>query len=300
MDFRIHTLANQDYLPYQALTYPLFQSRFAWLAAGESSPLIAVGASALDEPAGLALFEIDGSGQGAEILSVFTAPEFRQQGVAAAMIRHGEEHLARRGVKQVKAVFEKGRPHSEAVSRLLARLGYPVPVIRAYVGRVQGHKLSDASWLKPPRLPKCFEIFLWKDLLPEERVQIQQSQERAPWFPSQLDPFRHESFEPLNSVGLRYQNEVAGWQINHRIAEDTIRYTALFVREELQPTGVAAALLQTSSLLHLNCGDARIDKATFVVPAQQQGMIQFVRKRMEPFLSQLNESVETIKELGVV
>jgi GNAT superfamily N-acetyltransferase len=298
MTIRVKTLSQQDSSPFQAFTFPLFQTRFAWLAAGESSPLVAVGALSIEDPAGLTLFEIDGSGQSAELLSVFTATPFRRQGFASAMIRHGEAVLEQRGVKRVKAVYEQSRPHSESVHRLLAALHYPQPVVRAYVGRVQGHKLAEAAWLKPPRLPRCFEIFLWRDLKPEERRQIQESQERAPWFPSNLDPFRIEPFEPLNSVGLRFENEVVGWQINHRIAADTIRYTALFVRQDLQATGVASALLQTSSLLHLNCEDASVDKATFVVPAQQTGMVQFVRNRMQPFLSQLNESVETIKELG--
>lgn len=297
MTFRVKTLSPNDAPPFQAFTFPLFHSLFAWLEAGESSPLIAAGAQMLDEPAGLALFQRDASGSSAELLSVFTAPAFRRQGIASAMIRHGEAVLAQRGVKRIKAVYEQGRPHSESVHRLLAELRYPEPTVRAYVGRVQGHKLAQAAWLKPPRLPQCFEIFLWRDLKPEERRRIQESQARSPWYPEQLDPFRFEPVEPLNSVGLRFENEVAGWQINHRIASDTIRYTALFVRQDLQSTGVAAALLRASSLLHLNCGDAHIDKATFAVPVQQEGMVKFVRKRMEAFVNQLNESVETTKEL---
>ncbi len=298
MAFRVTTLCDQDSSPYQAFTFPLFRPRFAWLAAGESSPLVAVGAQVLEEPAGLALFEMDAPGQTAELLSVFTVPAFRRQGVATALIRHGEQVLAQRGIKRIRVVYEQGRPHSDAMRHLLAALRYPAATVRAYVGRVQGHKLRDAAWLKPPQLPRCFEIFLWRELKPEERRQIQESQGRAPWYPDQLDPFRFEPVEGLNSVGLRFQDEVVGWQINHRIAEDTIRYTALFVRQDLQTTGVAFALLRASSWLHLNSDDARVDKATFVVPARQERMVQFVRKRMQPFLNQLNESVETIKELG--
>ena len=298
MTFQVKALCEQDYSPYQAFTFPLFRPRLAWLAAGTSSPLVAVGAQVFDEPAGLALFETDPSGQAAELLSVFTAPAFRRQGLATALMRHGEDLLAQRGIRRVKVVYEQGRPHSDAMRRLLAALRYPAATVRAYVGRVHGHKLMEAPWLKPPQLPRCFEIFLWRELKPEERRRIQETQAQSPWYPDHLDPFRIEPAEGLNSVGLRFENEVVGWQINHRIAEDTIRYTALFVRQDLQTTGVAFALLRASSWLHLNCEDSRVDKATFVVRAPQERMVQFVRKRMQPFLTQLNESVETIKEFG--
>lgn len=85
--------------------------------------------------------------------------------------------------------------------------------------------MSEAPWLnKNYRFSPSFTFFPWQEITPEERLNLQKQQETSLWIPDELSPFKHEeNLEPLNSLGLRYEGEVVGWVITHRLSPDTIR-----------------------------------------------------------------------------
>jgi len=86
--------------------------------------------------------------------------------------------------------------------------------------------------------------------------------------------------------------------MTHRTAPDTIRYTTMFVREDLQAFGLAFVLQAESIRLHLETSDPRLHKATFVVMTETSGMITHVRKRMASYIEEINESIHTTKVLA--
>lgn len=288
-----------EIVPYQGMTYPFFYPRLRMLGRQDQSPILAVGAQFEGEPVGLALAEIGTEGEPAALLSIFTAVPHRRKGIATKLIDHVECELYRRRCKELKIIYEKGRLNTEPVEGLLQRCQFPPARVRALICRCNGDKLKEAPWLKKSLLPAVFEIFLWKDLSAREKQSIQDRQKNHLWYPEMLSPFKDEPIiEPLNSLGLRYKGEVVGWQINHRIAKDTIRYTCMFVREDLQPYGLAFPLMIESIKRHVESEVGQIaSKATFVVPWEAQGMIQFVKSRMAPYIDEVNESVETTKRL---
>ncbi|NET42698.1 hypothetical protein [Okeania sp. SIO2B3] len=46
-------------------------------------------------------------------------------------------------------------------------------------------------------------------------------------YPTSLSPFGNTPAEPLNSLGLRYETQLVGWMVTHRVATDAIRYSTM-------------------------------------------------------------------------
>ena len=262
---------------------------------------VALGAKCKDEVQGLDLASVKTESKSAEMLSLFTSAEHRGQGVATQLVSGLEDALRERGIKRLETSFERGRPKRDILEHILQKLAYETPRFTGLMCRVadDGKKLREAPWLKESMLPASFEIFLWRDLKEEERQVITQRQEEESWYPPSLSPFGYNfQTEHLNSLGLRCRGEVVGWIINHRISRDTIRYTTLFVREDLQPFGLSISLLIESMRHHVFAEEGiRPPKAVFKVPDGFAGMIRFAREKMAPYVGEVNELVRTGKDL---
>ncbi|MDD2710530.1 MAG: GNAT family N-acetyltransferase [Verrucomicrobiae bacterium] len=290
-------LTDLDIPLFSDLTYPIYQSRFRIFRLGPSSPVVAVGVRDGENPIGLGLAELDVQTGLGLLLSIYVTPNFRRRGVATALLQQVESESSRRGCRSLCATFERDQRHV-AYERLLRRCHYPVPVPRSLVGHAHGVRLLEAPWMRHSILPKAFQIFPWKNLSSAEEDVIRSHEGRPQWHPPFLSPFNTGwAIEPLNSLGLRNRGEVVGWQINHRITSDTIRYTATFVREDLQSHGLAIPLLANSIRLHIETSIDTFPKATFVIPLAMKRMVLFVRHHMQPFLDELNDSVESWKKL---
>ena len=98
--------------------------------------------------------------------------------------------------------------------------------------------------------------------------------------------------EPLNSLGLRYQGEVVGWLISHRIAPDTIRYTCSFTRQDLQKFGRHLGLMSEAIKLQY---EAKIPYIIWTIPIHHRAMVEFTKKRISPYLIYLREIKESHK-----
>ena len=270
------------------LTFPIFRRRLERLDGGPAAP-VAVGARLGGEAVGLVLLDFaDGY---AEVLSVFVKEGYRRRGIAGRLLERAETETEK-SRREIRLAYEGGAPCTEAVERLLAARGFGAAQRRSLVCRCSGTRIRQAPWLKKDLLPAAFEIFPWADLDERQREELR----RADWYPALLSPFREEdAVEGLNSLGLRYKGQIVGWQINHRIARDTIRYTTMFVRPDLQAFGLAIPLMIESIRRHLFSGQLWIDKATFVVPEEMGGMLAFVERRMRPYLDAVHPSFEARK-----
>jgi GNAT superfamily N-acetyltransferase len=299
MGYELEPLDAASIEPYRGLTYPAVWPLAPKLAADRGAPLVAIGARGPDGPAALVVAEYGARSRSGILTSLYTAPDHRGRGLATALLARLEATLAARGCLELRVLYERpaGPPH--AADRLLARRGFPPAAVRGLVGRCQGADLRGAPWVATAVLPAAFASFPWVELGPAERDALRERERRAPWYPAVLSPFTDERrLEPLNSLGLRHRGEVVGWQINHRIAPDTIRYTAMFVRDDLQPFGLAIPLMAEAIRRHVDEGPPGVDRATFVVPAEAAGMRRFVEQRMRPYLASVTDSLETVKALS--
>jgi GNAT superfamily N-acetyltransferase len=292
--YTLNILKNSTAVKYENLTFPSF--RYFLRNIDSEKSLIAIAASYLEQPVGLALAEKRHDDSSAEILSIFVEPPHRCAGIGTNLLTRLEEELRARGCTKVKLVYTTGKPTMPAFERLLQKCNWTPPQPRMLVCKGNAEIIMEASWMKRySRLPSSYSIFPWLEITQQERQAIQQQQETQPWIPQDLIPFQYEKhFEPLNSLGLRYQGQVVGWVINHRLDPDTIRYTCSFVRKDLQKMGRIISLYAEACKRQFR---AKIPNGIWTVPLIHESMVKFVKQRWAPYLNSVAETRGTFKLL---
>jgi GNAT superfamily N-acetyltransferase len=280
-------------LPYQPFTFSLFRPMLEALKPGDS--IIAIAASDSNKPIGLALAQILPQSNSALVFSIFVEPNYRCQGIGTELLTYLEKELISQGCTSAKLIYTSGQPTTVALERLLQKRNWTPPVPRMLVCQSTIDKIINAPWMKKTEIPDCYSIFPWEEITQAERLALEKQQEISPWIPTTLIPFKHEEkLEPINSLGLRYQGQVVGWMITHRIAPNTIRYTCGFMRPDLQKMARFIPLLVKAIQLQAK---ANIINCTFVVSVKRNSMANFVTKRMAPYLTFIKQSRESVKLL---
>lgn len=280
-------------LPYQPFTFSLFRPMLVALQPGDS--LIGIAASDSNKPIGLALAQILPDSNSALVFSIFVEPNYRCQGIGTELLNYLEKELISQGCTSAKLIYTSGQPTTVALERLLQKRNWTPPAPRMLVCQSTIDKIINAPWMKRTEIPDSYSIFPWKEITQSERLALDKEQEISAWIPTTLIPFKHEEkLEPLNSLGLRYQGQVVGWMITHRIAPDTIRYTCGFLRPDLQKMARFIPLLVKAIQLQAK---ANIINCSCAVSVKRDSMANFVKKRMAPYLTALKESRESVKLL---
>ncbi|MGB7443287.1 MAG: GNAT family N-acetyltransferase [Coleofasciculaceae cyanobacterium] len=289
--FTFNLLDSSTASQYESMTFPSYQYLLQNIDSDPS--VVAIGASKQQQPVGLALARIV-QDKISIIFSIFVAPQYRRAGIGTSLLSHLEKELKARDCKILQLTYTTGKPTTPALEHLLQKFEWTPPKTRTLVCKGEAERVIQANWIKRySRIPNSYQIFPWQEITPEERQAIQQQQEAQPWIPEDLIPFQHEeNLEPLNSLGLRYQGQVVGWVINHRLAPDTIRYTCSFVREDLQKMGRIIALYSEACQRQIQ---ANIPRGIWTVPSFHKSMVAFVQHRWAPYLNSISESRATLK-----
>lgn len=285
----VGTLTRQ----FDDLTFP----RFSRLAAGRrlQQPLITIVALHAGTPVAMIVAERDDRTNAATIISLMVKPDYRHRGVGTGLITQFETVLNCDGCQTVMIKFQSDLENNSAMEGLLAKAGWLAPQPAMLLCKGTMTDIASANWLNRYRLPESFEIFPWSELTRKERHTILARQRRDPWFPPELTPFQEEQrIEYLNSLGLRYKGEVVGWMITHRVAEDTIQYTSLFVRKELQRLGRAIPLLSEAIKRQMPSG---IERGICQIHVDSLPMIQYMKRRIWPHEVTITELKYSFKSL---
>jgi hypothetical protein len=233
-----------------------------------------------------------------ELLSLFVAAERRHQGIGAALVEAMEAALAARGMTAVEAVYTTGKPSISFLERIFEARGWDAPALRTITVRFTIAEALSTPWYgRMGLLPPGAEIFSWRDLTAAERQALRESNERAPWIPNSLQPWRHDQvgFDPISSVGLRYRGEVVGWVINHQVAPRTVRFTCSFMRKDLSRRARIVPLY-SEALRRLS--ETSCDTCTMVTPTVYPGMLEFIRRHCSPYASFTGETRGVRKSLA--
>ncbi|MHB8472079.1 MAG: TIGR03032 family protein [Gammaproteobacteria bacterium] len=250
-------------------------------------PLLTVTAESRNEPVGMIVAECPPTGDAARILSWFVAPAQRGRGIGSALLMQMQQAAKGVGAKHVEIAFRTDLPEARVIERILDRRGWGAPCPWMFIFTTTMDLMAQVPWLARCRLPKGYEIFSWRTLRAEERAAILERQKHQRWYPEVLSPFQHEDrIEPLNSVGLRYHGEIVGWLITHRTAPDTIQYTALFVRRDLQILGRGLLLIAAALRRQIT---SEIPKANCQVEAKRRVMLDYIRRRFGPYVASTRE-----------
>lgn len=305
-DYRIDDLHAADSRFCDQMTFPAYRHLLALQPAfrlpGEAEQRLVqalgfVGRSG-DHVVGLAMAEApvrqeDGA---AELLSLFVEREHRRAGLATALVEAVEDGLRERGVPSVEAVYMTGKASIAAVERIFAKRGWETPTLRTVTVKFTMQEALATPWYGRMRLLLAGgEIFSWTDLTADERRQLVESNQRAPWIPHGLEPWRHDiiGVEPGSSVGWRYRGEVVGWVLNHRVDARTVRLTCSFMRKDLSPRIVP---LYSEVLRRLS--EAGCEFCTFITPTVYPGMLEFIRRHCAPYAGFTGETRGTRKHLS--
>ncbi|WP_373543421.1 GNAT family N-acetyltransferase [Chamaesiphon sp.] len=276
-------------LAYQAFTFPRFRPLLQALK--PQSSIVAIAASDANQPIGLALAQIQPDRQSCKVLSIFVKPNYRQQGIGTALLQRLEAELHQCQCDRAELTYTTGNPTTSSLERLLQKRDWSDPKPRMLVGKTTTDTISDAPWMKRISLPVAYSLFPWQEITPTDRIALQQ--QKSPWIPPMLLPFLHEeNIEPLNSLGLRYQGEVVGWLITHRLDPATVRYTCGFIRPDLKLRYIS--LLANAIQIQI---DAKIPFGIWTIPLEFSSMAHFVKARMAPYLISLEESKVAYKSL---
>lgn len=91
---RVYHLNPDNLAPYDAMTYPSLQAR--WQTQPQRGELLGVSASVDGAMVGFAIAEqfIENTLQRAELISLFVLPDYRDQGIATALVKHLQQLLA--------------------------------------------------------------------------------------------------------------------------------------------------------------------------------------------------------------
>jgi GNAT superfamily N-acetyltransferase len=299
MNIIFNSLAESDDIAaYQEMTFPRFRQLLEDFS--NYTDLIVIRATDADNtPAGMGLaFHAPGT-EKAEIGSVYILHEFRRKGVGTALWEYLEKTLHDRQCRSAEVYYDSEMASTPALERILAKLDWNTPQIFRMFYKADIREMMKAPW-NNYRLPEEFAVFPWTELTEAEREEILRRQEAEEWYPEILSPFRDEEFtEPVVSVGVRYRGEVAGWMICHRVSENTVRYSKLFVRKDLQRMGRAIPLLAESLRRHdASSGENIPQYALWQVEYDNVFMMNFVKRRVMPHICEIHEYRRSFKEIS--
>lgn len=289
---RINNIATA--LLYCKLTSPQLRTQLQNIS--PEGNILAVGATESNRAVGLIFAEIWSDNKTAQVLSIFVVPTHRNRGIGTALLTYLEKELFLRGCTKVKLFDINHQPTTHILEKLLykCKWGYPQPFLLEY--QTDLVTILRAPWINNKyRLSSDMMIFPWIEVTNPERIVIQQTQEENVWIDKWLNPFEHEDgFEPLNSLGLRYQRQVVGWILTKQIRYDTISYNCMFVRQDLQKMGKGIVLIVKAIQRQAESG---IPKCIFQVRLSNYLMIRFVKKHMSPYLFSIAQGRDSYKLL---
>jgi len=294
---KIKRLSSNEAFEYSKMTFPAFREILSRLA--PEGPYFAVGALFNGLPAGLALGKIHEKNN-AEVLSIFVVENFRCRKIGERLLSELEKIFREKDCIDCGLVYMTGKPATPFLESLLKKCGFSEPAFRKLVCRASCKSFMRCGWEKHlKKLPAEYRIISWSEITENDRKKIKRSNEKKEWIAHDLVPFDYEKgYEPINSLAMRYREDIVGWVINHRISFDTIRYTCSYLRPDLQKVGRIVAmyyeaLLRQNEVLPFSYG-------IWTIPSWHTRMIDFAKRHMAPHLDSMNETRESFKKFNKI
>ncbi|HEX2916147.1 MAG TPA: SDR family NAD(P)-dependent oxidoreductase [Chloroflexia bacterium] len=275
-EFKLQVLDATTAGSYQLLTY---KKNYKMLSPEQlESATVAIGASVLDIPVGLVLASLDPARQTVKVISIFVGSHQRKRGIGKALLEKLEKVTREKGYTRAELNYLENLPACQALENLLGKCGWSKPALTGLTFEMTpgkdetGKPKADLSSLT---LPEGCTLFKWADLTEIDKAQILELVSTDSRYKGIKTP-RFEDFEPLNSLGLRYQGQIVGWQLTSRLRPDTIAYDGLFVRSDIRNQAGGNSLM-----LH-------------AVALQQQSAIPVLHWQIEIFQKHMIKLVENI------
>jgi uncharacterized protein (TIGR03032 family) len=260
----------------------------AQVSGGSGSPL-------MQGPLAVAVTNRRPGGETAEIVSFAVRSDLRGRGLGKLLLGSVETMLAQRGLRGVDLLFRDTWDHTPALRRLLAGRGWTTPKTEVLLAGTDWG-FMDQDWVGKRPLPDGYEIFPWKDLGAERRREIVHRQQEASWYPEALSPFQmEERIDPEVSVGLSHGGRVVGWMVAHRVSDEVVQYTSLFVEPGHGKLGRGLPLVAEAARRQV---DAGVPRGIFMVQADNTAMRRLIDRRLGEYLTDRAEMLRSGKRLA--
>lgn len=253
--------------------------------------LITLGLWHQENAVGVALLKIiDGLESFGQLVWIYIDKAFRNKGLSECLLKESISVCTKKSCTYLIAEFDSDCEGALQLEKVFSKMNDHHAESYGIACHCSTKKILSAPWVQRTMLPSDFEVQLWKDVSGEEKHALKTNGLNELNVPKELSPFRDEDIiEKLNSMVLKYKNSIIGWQMNHRISQDTIRYTAIFIKESLQPFGLILPLLGLSIQRQFSSSQLWANKAVFMVPHTMQNMEAFVEKRFKNYVDKCVE-----------
>ena len=278
MAYRIRTLTPDEAPAFIPLTFPAYAPRL--IRGG-----LAVGAYQGREPVGLALLAPGGERR-AELLSLYVTLGHRNRNLGRTILGLAEDAAAQRGAMGMHTVWSQGLASARAFESVLAARGWSEPVQRMLTlhGDMdsefgEGVRRMYPKYESPDCLPRRYGFSTWRDMGEEDRWFIRSREGRPGWYEPRANPFREEAcLDQDMSLVLRKDGLIVGWLTIHRTLPGTLRYTDVFLREDLKRAGAVAITLVTHAFWRQLAEGTPL--LTMAVEKDNAGLVQMYQKRL--------------------
>lgn len=299
--YQIQRLDLESLSPSDHQTYASFLDPSLHPFLNDPKGTIAIGATLYEKPVGIILIRQTIILHIAEVICFFIDPQHRHQGLALRLFSALEQELPKDGTQLVLFAYPTGTPNTLAIEQLLKKAQWTEPKVIHIHCRFDG-PIFNPPWLnRQEQLPEGFQIFPWSDLQPFERERLIH-QEKHNLIPREVSPFREEEkIELLNSFGLRHMGDIIGWMITHRLNDDTIGYTSLYILRKWQYSGIAIELLRTA-ILSQKQSTVRWAELDVNLSLTERSWLKFVERRLMPYAQEITytkQSWKLLKNLGI-
>jgi hypothetical protein len=258
---------------------------------------LAVGAREQAAPVGLALGCLPlGEGDAPELLSFYLRPERRTPEAADGLLARFETAVRDAGFDSLGFVYTSGGADAEALEALLARRGWSPPETRMVSVRFTLEQAKATPWFRRYRRRGGFEFVRWAEVSAAELAALRASQEESGWIAEDLAPWKFDQrrLDPASSLAIRLGGEIVGWVLNHRIDDQTVRFTCSFLRRDLSRRGrIVPAYTESIE----RAAAAGYERAILTVPKHHREMVAFVQRWCAPWIGFVGETRGVAKAL---
>ncbi len=227
--------------------------------------------------------------RGYELEHLFILPSHRGQGLARQLL----DLLVATMVKQEELILtvylSSDNPYLKNLEHLMTGPGWfaPQPFIEQHHHDV--HTLTPPWFDRIPPLPKGFEEFPWAELTEEQAASITHQGQQGAISLSVLPTHRDKNrIEWSNSIGLRHEGEVIGWMVTHRVADEVIRYSALYIDPRFRHKGLSIRLV-VNAIKKQQLSPCRLGYYEIMVKDTLPSWRRFVQRRVLPYVQKVNQ-----------
>lgn len=271
----------------KGMTFPTYREHVEPACSGDLS-VVAIVAEEQGRLVGLALGSVYedpvGGGKESTLMSVFVDAGSRSQGIGTALVKEFLEVAVARRALKVSVLFMEGKSGTAILEKILISTGWGVPE-----GRMIAIKQSavdalhdEHGWCRALPIPEGVRVMQWVDVSEEQKENIRRWQRETGEIPPYLCPDEVISHAPLElgtSVALEIEGQVLGWVLTHPLEGGVLRFTASYVKRDLQRRALLLHLLYASVSKMEECG---FPSGIWTVPAQDARMYRFAMRRIAP------------------